>query len=139
MIRRPPRSKRTATLFPYTTLFRSEENASWQVRGQRYVDRLEKLAPTPYKRIVDKMPGNFTMIGLIHAILPKARLINSRRHPVEPCLSCYRIHFAEGQVWSYHLRELGRYYLRYGELVKHWSSEFPDAIHALRDEDKFSE
>src|SRR3546814_15967484 len=89
-------------VFPY------EENASWQVRGQRYVDRLEKLAPTPYKRIVDKMPGNFTMVGLIHAILPKARIIHSRRHPVETCLSCYRIHFAEGQVWSYNLRELGR-------------------------------
>src|SRR3546814_8380898 len=81
-------------VFPY------EENASWQVRGQRYVDRLEKLAPTPYKRIVDKMPGNFTMVGLIHAILPKARIIHSRRHPVKTCLSCYRIHFAEGQVRS---------------------------------------
>src|SRR3546814_8794050 len=64
-------------VFPY------EENASWQVRGQRYVDRLEKLAPTPYKRIVDKMPGNFTMVGLIHAILPKARIIHSRRHRSE--------------------------------------------------------
>ena len=77
------------------------------MRGQRYVDKLEKLAPKTYLRIVDKMPGNFTLVGLINAILPNAKIIHSRRHPVETCLSCYRIHFAEGQHWSYNLRELG--------------------------------
>src|SRR3546814_18169309 len=85
------------------------------------------------------MPGNFTMVGLIHAILPKARIIHSRRHPVETCLSCYRIHFAEGQVWSYNLRELGRYYRRYWELMKHWRSEFPDAMLEIRYEDNVAD
>ena len=70
------------------------------MRGQHYVDRLLKLADKPYKRIVDKMPGNFNFVGLINAILPKARIIHSRRHPVETCLSCYRIHFAEGHQWT---------------------------------------
>lgn len=115
--------------FPY------EQNASWELRGQRYVDKLIRLAGKPYKRIVDKMPGNFTMVGLITAILPKARIIHTRRHPVETCLSNYRIHYAEGQLWSYNLRTLGRYYKRYWELMKHWRKEFPEAMLEVRYED----
>lgn len=120
-------------VFPY------EENASWERRGQRYVDHLQRLAGKPYKRIVDKMPGNFTMLGLIHAILPNARIIHSRRHPVETCLSNYRIHFAEGQLWSYNLRALGRYYKRYWNLMKHWRQEFPQAMLEIRYEDNVAD
>lgn len=120
-------------VFPY------EENASWERRGQRYVDHLQRLAGKPYKRIVDKMPGNFTMLGLIHAILPNARIIHSRRHPVETCLSNYRIHFAEGQLWSYNLRTLGRYYKRYWNLMQHWRQEFPQAMLEVRYEDNVAD
>lgn len=120
-------------VFPY------EENASWEMRGQRYVDKLEKLAPKPYKRIVDKMPGNFTLVGLIHGLLPNAKIIHSRRHPVETCLSCYRIHFAEGQLWSYNLRELGRYYKRYWKLMQHWREQFPGAMLEVRYEDNVAD
>jgi tetratricopeptide (TPR) repeat protein len=119
--------------FPYA------ENVSWEIRGQRYVDNLQRLAGKPYKRIVDKMPGNFTMVGLIRAILPKARIIHSRRHPVETCLSNYRIHFAEGQHWSYNLRDLGRYYKRYWGLMQHWRTEFPDAMLEVRYEDNVAD
>jgi len=94
-------------------VFEYDLNASWEMRGQRYVDKLVKLAGTGYKRIVDKMPGNYNFVGLIHTILPHARIIHSRRDPVETCLSCYRIHFAEGHQWTYNLRELGRFYKRY--------------------------
>lgn len=120
-------------VFPY------EDNASWAMRGQRYVDKVEKLAGTPYRRIVDKMPGNFAVLGLIHAVLPNAKIIHSRRHPVETCLSCYRIHFAEGQHWSYNLRELGRYYRRYWNLMKHWRAEFPQAMLEIRYEDNVAD
>ena len=119
--------------FPYA------ENVSWEIRGQRYVDNLQRLAGKPYKRIVDKMPGNFTMIGLIRAILPKARIIHSRRHPVETCLSNYRIHFAEGQHWSYNLRDLGRYYKRYWGLMQHWRNEFPGTMLEVRYEDNVAD
>jgi tetratricopeptide (TPR) repeat protein len=120
-------------------VFPHEENASWKARGERYVEKLEKLAGKPYKRIVDKMPGNFTMLGLIHAILPNAKIIHSRRHPVETCLSNYRIHFAEGQLWSYNQRELGRYYRRYWELMKHWREEFPESMLEVRYEDNVAD
>ncbi len=100
-------------------VFEYELNASWNDRGAKFVEKLEKLAgDKSYKRIIDKMPGNFNFVGLIHTILPKAKIIHSRRHPVETCLSIYRIHFAEGHQWSYNLRELGRYYKRYCEVMK---------------------
>lgn len=119
--------------------FDYNDNASWAMRGQRYVDRLQRLADKPYKRIVDKMPGNFTMVGLISAILPRAKIIHSRRHPVETCLSNYRIHFAEGQLWSYNLRELGRYYKRYWNLMQHWRHEFPNVMLEVRYEDNVAD
>ena len=120
-------------VFPY------DDNATWEMRGQHYVDRLLKLADKPYKRIVDKMPGNFNFVGLIHAILPKAKIIHSRRHPVETCLSCYRIHFAEGHLWTYNLRELGRYYKRYWELMDFWRTEFPGVMFEIRYEDNVAD
>lgn len=119
--------------------FKYDENASWEARGRWYVEKLEKLADKPYQRIVDKMPGNFTLVGLIGAILPNAKIIHSRRHPVETCLSNYRIHFAEGQHWSYNLRELGRYYKRYWELMKHWREQYPGLMYEVRYEDNVAD
>lgn len=110
-------------------VFDYDLNASWEMRGQRFADKLVKLADRPYSRIVDKMPGNFNFVGLIHAILPNAKIIHSRRHPVETCLSCYRIHFAEGHQWSYNLRELGRFYKRYWNLMKYWREAFPGVMY----------
>jgi Flp pilus assembly protein TadD len=111
-------------------IFKYEDNVSWALRGQRYVDKLWTLTDKPdYKRIVDKMPGNFNFVGLIHALLPNAKIIHSRRHPVETCLSCYRIHFAEGHQWTYNLRELGRFYKRYWNLMQYWREAFPGVMY----------
>ena len=110
-------------IFPY------EDKIGWAPRGERYVERIQGLADKPYKRIVDKMPGNFNFVGLIHAILPNAKIIHSRRHPVETCLSCYRIFFAEGHQWTYNLTELGRYYRRYWNLMKYWREAFPGVMY----------
>lgn len=120
-------------VFPY------DRHATWDMRGQHYVNRIKQLAGDPYLRIVDKMPGNFNFVGLIHAILPKAKIIHSRRHPVETCLSCYRIHFAEGHQWTYNLRELGRFYKRYWDLMTHWRNEFPGVMFEVRYEDNIAD
>ncbi len=121
-------------VFPY------DDNASWAARGERYVERVRKLADRPdYQRIVDKMPGNFNFVGLIHAILPNAKIIHSRRHPVETCLSAYRIHFAEGHHWSYRLRELGRFYKRYWNLMKYWREAYPGVMYEVRYEDNVAD
>ncbi len=121
-------------VFPY------EQNAVWSDRGKHYVERLLKLADkSTYKRIVDKMPGNYHFVGLIHAILPNAKIIHSRRHPIETCLSCYRIHFAEGHQWTYNLRELGRHYRRYWNLMQHWRTEFPGLMYEVRYEENVAD
>jgi tetratricopeptide (TPR) repeat protein len=123
----------SAPYFPY------ELNASWAERGERFVERISSLTPEPKKRIIDKMPGNFLMLGLIHAILPNARIIHSRRHPVETCLSCYRINFSEGHHWSYGLRELGRYYKYYWELMNFWREQYPNVMLEVRYEDNVAD
>jgi tetratricopeptide (TPR) repeat protein len=119
--------------------FTYDENASWEQRGDWYASMLRSLTKDKPRRIVDKMPGNFNFVGLIHAILPKARIIHSRRHPVETCLSCYRILFAEGHQWTYNLSELGRYYRRYWDLMQHWREQFPDAMYEARYEDNVAD
>ena len=119
--------------FPY------DENASFAQRGQWFADTIKGLSPKPYKRIIDKMPGNFNFVGLIHAILPNARIIHSQRHPVETCLSCYRILFAEGHQWTYHLSELGRYYKRYWNLMQHWRENFPGVMYEAFYEDNVAD
>jgi tetratricopeptide (TPR) repeat protein len=108
-------------------------------RGRRYVEALERVADRGAIRIVDKMPANATFAGFIPLILPNARIIHTRRHPVETCLSCYRLMFADGQEWSYDLRELGRYYRRYNALMRHWREQFPGLMLEVRYEDVVSD
>lgn len=108
--------------------FASDPTASVAERGKRYVEETRKLAPANAKRIVDKMPGNYTHAGLIHVMLPEAKIIHSQRNPVDTCLSCYRTLFTEGQEWSYHLRELGRHYRRYWNLMQHWRQAMPGVM-----------
>ena len=107
---------------------------------KKSLQRLEKLADhSHYKRIIDKMPGNYNFVGLINAILPNAKIIHSRRHPIETCLSCYRINFAEGHMWTYNLRELGRNYRRYWETMSYWRKQFPDVMLEVRYEDNVAD
>jgi hypothetical protein len=81
------------------------------------------------ERIVDKLPLNFLYIGLIRLMLPNARIIHTARDPMDTCVSCYSKLFASGQHFSYDMAELGRYYLRYQNLMMHWRSVLPaDAI-----------
>ncbi len=93
--------------------------------AQSYLDRLPALASAK-KRITDKLPGNFLMIGLIRLILPNARIIHTMRHPIDTCVSCYSKPFISGHLdFSYDLGELGRYYRGYSELMAHWRRVLP--------------
>ncbi len=92
--------------------------------GQAYLAGL----PTPaegQQRITDKAPGNFLRVGLIHLILPNARIIHTTRDPVDTCVSCFSKLFSTGVAFSYELAELGRYYRGYHELMAHWRSVLP--------------
>ncbi len=77
---------------------------------------------------VDKMPNNFRHIGLIHLMLPNAKIIDARRHPMACGFSGFKQLFAEGQEFSYDLADLGQYYRDYVELMDHWDHVLPGKV-----------
>lgn len=100
-----------------------------------YLDRLSARAGAA-RRIVDKLPGNLIYIGLIRMMLPNARIIHVARDPVDTCLSCYSRLFTAGQVFTYDLGEIGRFFRRYAKLMAHWRSVLPpDTMLDVRYED----
>ena len=84
---------------------------------------------------IDKMPNNFRHIGLIHLILPKAKIIDARRAPMDCCFSGFKQLFAEGQEFTYGLTEIGRYYSDYVALMEHWDRVLPGKILRVRHEE----
>lgn len=84
---------------------------------------------------IDKMPNNFRHIGLIKRILPNAKIIDARRHPLSCTFSCFKQLFAEGQEFSYDLEDLGHYYRDYVRLMDFWHQCFPDEILHVQYED----
>ncbi|MES0885090.1 tetratricopeptide repeat-containing sulfotransferase family protein [Roseibium sp. SCP14] len=99
--------------------------------AEDYVEALSQHAPDA-THIVDKMPANFQLIGLIHGIMPNAKIIHIARDPFDTCLSCYTRLFERSQLHSYDLVELGRYYNNYVRLMNHWRELLPeDAFHSL--------
>jgi len=102
--------------------------------GQRYLDDTaiyRQGAPL----FTDKMPNNFRHIGLIRLILPNARIIDARRHPMACCFSGFKQLFAEGQEFTYGLEQVGRYYRGYVELMAHWDQVLPGHILRVHHED----
>jgi len=93
--------------------------------GRRYLELLSPIAPDA-KRITDKMPGNFVLIGMIHLALPDAQIIHVRRDPVDTCLSCFSKLFTRGQPFANDLGELGRYYRSYRALMADWRRLLPN-------------
>ncbi len=81
------------------------------------------------------MPNNFLHIGFIHLILPNARIIDARRHPMACCLSNFKQHFARGQTFSYDLRDLGRYWRDYAAMMAHFDTVLPGRVHRVFYED----
>jgi tetratricopeptide (TPR) repeat protein len=115
--------------YPETVLALSAEELAGL--GRRYVEDTRAVrAGKP--RFIDKMPNNFSHVGLIHAMLPNARIVDVRRHPMDACLSNYKQYFAQGQSFSYDLADLGRYYRCYLDLMDHWDEVLPGRVMHLQ-------
>ena len=84
---------------------------------------------------IDKMPNNFRHIGLIHLILPNARIIDARREPMACCFSNFKQLFAYGQEFTYSLEDIARYYRTYVELMRHWDEALPGRVLRVQHED----
>jgi hypothetical protein len=103
--------------------------------GQDYLDlaRLHRTEGKP--RFIDKMPNNTPNIGLLHLILPNAKIIDARRYPLDSCLSCYRQLFAKGQTFTYDLTDIGEYFLQYQRMMDHWHDVLPGRVLTVQYED----
>jgi len=113
---------------------RAASEARLTALGTRYLAQVAPLR-RGHERFTDKLPNNFSHVGLIHAILPNATIIDARRHPMDACFSTFKQHFAEGQTFSYDLEHLGRYYRSYLALMGHWDAVLPGRILRVQHED----
>jgi tetratricopeptide (TPR) repeat protein len=103
--------------------------------GETYLarTRVQRRSGRPF--FIDKMPNNFRHIGFIHLILPRAKIIDVRRHPLAAGFSGFKQHFAQGHAYSYDLAELGRYYRDYVDLMAHYDAVLPGRVHRVIYED----
>jgi tetratricopeptide (TPR) repeat protein len=99
--------------------------------GERYLEstRVQRKRGTPY--FIDKLPNNFAHVGLIQLVLPNAKIIDARRHPLGCCFSGFKQHFARGQNFTYGLEDIGRYYHDYVELMAHFDTVLPGRVHRV--------
>jgi len=122
MVQIAHRAAATTMGFPGNILALDRRNLTqW---ADDYVAALHRRAPDA-RYITDKMPDNFMFIGLIHAMLPNARIIHVNRNPVDTCLSCFTKLFGGPLKHTYDLAELGRYYVDYARLMDHWRCVLP--------------
>jgi tetratricopeptide (TPR) repeat protein len=99
--------------------------------GEQYLanTRIQRKTAAPF--FIDKMPNNFAHLGLIQLILPRARIIDARRHPLGCCFSGFKQHFARGQHFTYGLEDIGRYYYDYVALMTHFDAVLPGRVHRV--------
>lgn len=103
---------------------RSLNHANLTAWGEKYLSNLKQHAPGSM-RITDKMPGNFLLLGLIHLILPNAKIIHIKRNPIDTCLSNFTQLFSSGHEYTYDQEELGYFYADYLRVMRHWSNVLP--------------
>ena len=99
--------------------------------GDEYLERTRVQRKLGRPFFIDKMPNNFAHTGLIRLILPNAKIIDARRHPMGCCFSAFKQHFARGQSFTYDLDELGRYWADYAGLMDHFDAVAPGAVHRV--------
>tara|TARA_B100001057_G_scaffold114836_2_gene113289 strand:- start:3248 stop:5206 length:1959 start_codon:yes stop_codon:yes gene_type:complete len=98
--------------------------------GERYLNGT-RWARDSAPFFIDKMPNNFIHIGLIKTILPNAKIIDTRRDAMDTCFSCFKQFFARGQLFTYSLEDLGKYYSDYIKAMNHWHKVFGDQIYTV--------
>jgi hypothetical protein len=107
--------------------------------GEEYLERTKIQRKLGRPHFTDKMPSNFHHLGFLQSILPNARIIDMRRHPLGCCFSNFKQHFVSGLAPTYDLTDLGRYYRDYVELMAHFDTVLPGRIHRIFYEDMVRE
>jgi len=125
LVRELDQSQGAADTYPESVLGLSEPG--FKDLGERYIKET-RIYRSDRARFIDKMPNNFSHVGLLQLILPQATIIDVRRNPMDTCFSAYKQHFAQGQSFTYDLEDLGRYYLSYIDLMDHWDRVLPGKV-----------
>jgi tetratricopeptide (TPR) repeat protein len=128
------RGERISNIKHYPDVLQTLNAEDFHSFGEKFIqDTRVHRGSAPF--FIDKMPNNFRHIGMIHLILPNAKIIDARRHPMGCCFSGFKQLFAEGQEFSYGLEEIGTYYKDYLELMDHWDSVLPGRVLRVQYED----
>ena len=115
----------------YSNVLATKSHDELRELGAQYLERTRVHRKTDSPFFIDKMPNNFLHIGMIHLILPNAKIIDARRHPMGCCLSNFKQYYARGQNFSYSLSDIGRFYHDYVELMAHFDTVLPGRIHRV--------
>jgi predicted Zn-dependent protease len=99
--------------------------------GEEYIENTRVYRKTDRPFFIDKMPNNFLNVGVIQAVLPNAKIIDARRHPLGCCFSNFKQFYAKGQNFSYSLEGIGRYYRDYLRLMAHIDEVLPGRVHRV--------
>ena len=118
----------------YPEVIESLQGSDLTDLGKSFIDETQFLR-TGKQYFIDKMPNNFSHIGLIKLILPNAKVIDARRNPMDTCFSCFKQLFARGQAFTYDLSEIARYYVNYVNLMNHWDKVLPGYVFKVQHED----
>src|SRR6516225_9574408 len=129
------------------------QGRDWQLENPRYPGVLAQMSADDFRRLgekylhdtrsyrsgkayfIDKMPNNFRHVGLIHLMLPNARIIDARREPLACCFGNLKQLFAHGQEFAYSVEDIARYYRTYLELMRHWDAVLPGRVLRVQYED----
>jgi predicted Zn-dependent protease len=115
----------------YAEVLASKRPDELRALGAEYIERTRIQRKTSRPFFIDKMPNNFLHVGMIHLLLPNAKIIDARRHPLACCLSNFKQHYARGQRFSYDLADLGLFYRDYVDLMAHFDEVLPGRIHRV--------
>ena len=115
----------------YAEVLATKSAADLREMGEQYIERTRIHRKTDRPFFIDKMPNNFLHIGMIQLILPNAKIIDARRHPLGCCFSNFKQYYARGQNFSYSLTDMGRFYRDYVELMAHFDEVLPGRIHRV--------
>jgi tetratricopeptide (TPR) repeat protein len=124
--------KRVPNVEPkYPSILGTVEHGACRALGERYLADTRIQRKTSRHFFIDKMPLNFLHVGLILLILPNAKIIDARRHPMACCFSGFKQHFAQGHNYSFALDDIGHYYRDYVDLMAHFDRVMPGRIHRI--------
>ncbi len=118
----------------YPEILATLDPAQCRALGEEYLERAAVQRVTDRPHFIDKLPNNWAHVGFVKLILPNARIVDARRHPLACGFSNFKQHFARGQAFTYDLGDLGHYYADYVRLMRHLDAVLPGQVHRIVNE-----